>query len=164
MIKKGFKFYVIVWVILLVSFNLSSLIPNRESLGNMTASFWIGFVFINAALIGQLVCVWMALRKERSERLSAQMTFYNLPLLPISFAGLISCFVFGLLCMLIQQLPYWVGAIVCSLVCFVNLLAVLKAKAAAELVAEVDKNTERKTSFIYEMREESHHRPRKRFV
>ena len=57
--------------------------------------------------------------------------------------------------MIITPLPYWVGAIICPFIFIVNLIAVIKAKIAVELVSEVDAKVETATAFIYEMREES---------
>ena len=151
MMKKNFKFYAIGWALLLIIFNvISILVPGWPTLEKTTPSFWIGYAFINAAFIGQLVCAWMAFKDD-----SAKKTFYNLSLFSISYAGLVSNFVVGAICMIITPLPYWVGAIICPFIFIVNLIAVIKAKIAVELVSEVDAKVETATAFIYEMREES---------
>ena len=151
MMKKNFKFYAIGWALLLIIFNvISILVPGWPTLEKTTPSFWIGYAFINAAFIGQLVCAWMAFKDD-----SAKKTFYNLSLFSVSYAGLVSNFVVGAICMIITPLPYWVGAIICPFIFIVNLIAVIKAKIAVELVSEVDAKVETATAFIYEMREES---------
>ena len=151
MMKKNFKFYAIGWALLLIIFNvISILVPGWPTLEKTTPSFWIGYAFINAAFIGQLVCAWMAFKDD-----SAKKTFYNLSLFSVSYAGLVSNFVVGAVCMIITPLPYWVGAIICPFIFIVNLIAVIKAKIAVELVSEVDAKVETATAFIYEMREES---------
>ena len=151
MMKKNFKFYAIGWALLLIIFNvISILVPGWTTLEKTTPSFWIGYAFINAAFIGQLVCAWMAFKDD-----SAKKTFYNLSLFSVSYAGLVSNFVVGAICMIITPLPYWVGAIICPFIFIVNLIAVIKAKIAVELASEVDKKIETATAFIYEMREES---------
>ena len=151
MMKKNFKFYAIGWALLLIIFNvISILVPGWPTLEKTTPSFWIGYAFINAAFVGQLVCAWMAFKDD-----SAKKTFYNLSLFSVSYAGLVSNFVVGAICMIITPLPYWVGAIICPFIFIVNLIAVIKAKIAVELVSEVDAKVEIATAFIYEMREES---------
>ena len=151
MMKKNFKFYAIGWALLLIIFNvISILVPGWPTLEKTTPSFWIGYAFINAAFVGQLVCAWMAFKDD-----SAKKTFYNLSLFSVSYAGLVSNFVVGAICMIITPLPYWVGAIICPFIFIVNLIAVIKAKIAVELVSEVDAKVETATAFIYEMREES---------
>lgn len=151
MMKKNFKFYAIGWALLLIIFNvISILVPGWPTLEKTTPSFWIGYAFINAAFVGQLVCAWMAFKDD-----SAKKTFYNISLFSVSYAGLVSNFVVGAICMIITPLPYWVGAIICPFIFIVNLIAVIKAKIAVELVSEVDAKVETATAFIYEMREES---------
>ena len=151
MMKKNFKFYAIGWALLLIIFNvIAILVPGWPTLEKTTPSFWIGYAFINAAFVGQVVCAWMAFKDD-----SAKKTFYNLSLFSVSYAGLVSNFVVGAICMIITPLPYWVGAIICPFIFIVNLIAVIKAKIAVELVSEVDAKVETATAFIYEMREES---------
>ena len=151
MMRKKFKYYVIGWALLFVIFNIASFaVPGWPTLEKTTASFWIGYVFVNVSFIGQLFCAWMAFKEE-----SIKKTFYNISLFSVSYAGLISSFVVGAICKIITPLPYWVGAIVCPLVLAVNLVAIIKAKIAVELVSGVDQKIEIATSFIYEMREES---------
>ena len=145
MMKKNFKFYAIGWALLLIIFNvISILVPGWPTLEKTTPSFWIGYAFINAAFVGQLVCAWMAFKDDSSKK-----TFYNLSLFSVSYAGLVSNFVVGAICMIITPLPYWVGAIICPFIFIVNLIAVIKAKIAVELVSEVDKKIETATAFIF---------------
>ena len=151
MMKKNFKFYAIGWALLLIIFNvIAILVPGWPTIEKITPSFWIGYAFISAAFIGQLVCAWMAFKDD-----SAKKTFYNLSLFSVSYAGSVSNFIVGAICMIITPLPYWVGAIICPLIFIINLIAVIKAKIAVELVSEVDKKIETATAFIYEMIEES---------
>ena len=151
MMKKNFKFYVIGWALLLIIFNvISILVPGWPTLEKTTPSFWIGYAFINASFVGQLVCAWMAFKDD-----SAKKTFYNLSLFSVSYAGLVSNFVVGVICMIISPLPYWVGAIICPFVFILNLIAVVKAKIAIELVSSVDDKIETDTAYIYGMREAS---------
>ena len=144
--KKNFKYYAIAWALLLVIFNVVSiLIPEWPTLEKTTASFWIGYAFINASFVGQLICTWVAFKDD-----SAEKTIYNIPLFSISYTGLISNAVVGLICMIIAPLPYWVGGIICPLIFVINLVAVIKAKLAAELITEVSA-----TDFMYDMRADS---------
>ena len=147
--KKNFKYYAIAWAALLVMFNILSFVV-AGTIGQFSPSFWVGYVFISIAMVGQLYCAWLAFKDD-----SAKQTFYNLSLVTTSYAGLIVCFVVGAICMAIPPLPSWIGAIICVLVLAVNIIAVVKAKAAAEIVSEVDKKVQAATKFIYNMQEES---------
>ena len=52
--KKAFKSYFVIWATLLVLFNIIAFISvGWEGQEKYTASFWVGYVFITLALVGQ---------------------------------------------------------------------------------------------------------------
>lgn len=149
--KKNFKFYAIAWTVLLGLFNLLAFIlPAWPNLEKYTASFWIGWSVTIAAFFGQLICSWVAFKDT-----SAKKTFYNISLYTISYTGLIGMFVVSMICIIATPMPYWIAAIACAVVLAANILAVLKATVAIDLVTRVDEKVEQATAFIYEMRVES---------
>lgn len=142
--KKNFRFYLTLWGILLALFNVIAFVsPGWVGQEKYTASFWIGYVCITAAFIGQLACAYIAFKAENLNKL-----FYNIPLITVSFTGLIVSFVVGGLCMLISPLPYWVGVIVCAIVLAITALSIVKASFAVDVVAEIDEKVKGKTLFI----------------
>lgn len=142
--KKAFKYYSIIWVVIFVLFNVIAFVsPGWAGQEKYTASFWIGYVLITLTFIGQLVCSYFALKSSNIEK-----TFYNISLITTSYAGLILSFVFGGLCMLFSPIPYWVGIILCVAVLAFNVIAVAKASAAVELVSNIDEKVRTKTFFI----------------
>ena len=142
--KKNFKFYAIGWALLLIIFNVIAFVSvGWAGQEKYTSSFWIGYVFITAMFIGQLICSVMAFKAD-----SAKKLFYRIPLIRTSYAGLICSFIFGGLCMLISPLPYWVGVILCAIVLVANVLSVIKATAAIEEVERVDEKVKEQTFFI----------------
>ena len=142
--KKVFKSYIAIWAILLVLFNVISFVSvGWEGQEKYTASFWIGYVFITLVFVGQLLCAKVAFNAQNLTKL-----FYNLPLITISWTGLIVSFIVGGLCMLLSPLPYWVGVIVCTIVLAITAIAVIKANVAAEAVEEIDKKIKTQTFFI----------------
>lgn len=142
--KKLFKFYFVLWLVLLVLFNVIAFVSvGWIAYEKYTPSFWIGYGFIMASFFGQLGCAWSAFRAENLQKL-----FYNIPLFRVSYAGLIASFVVGGLCMLISPLPYWVGILTCAITLALMILAVNKAALAAQLVAEVDEKVKTNTYFI----------------
>ena len=142
--KKTFKNYAIIWAVLLVVFNVIAFVsPGWITHEKYTASFWIGYVFITLAFAGQLACAYKAFQAENLTKL-----FYSFPLFSLSYTGLIVSFVAGGLCMLISPLPYWVGAVISIAVLALTAIAVVKASAAAEIVAEIDEKVKVQTSFI----------------
>lgn len=143
--KKNFKLYIICWAILLALFNIICFVTPNEAaeLSKFGGAFWVGYIFITAAFIGQLVCTYIAFKAENLKKL-----FYNLPLITLSYTGLVLTLVFGGAAMAIPNLPGWAGAVICLLILSFNAIAIIKAKAAAELVESVDKKISRQTGFI----------------
>lgn len=143
--KKNFKLYVICWAILLAVFNAICFVTPSQvaGLSKFGGAFWSGYVFITLAFIGQLVCAYIAFKADNLKKL-----FYSLPLITISYSGLILTVVVGAACMAIPNLPNWVGIIVCLLILAFNAIAVVKATAAAEFVSAVDDKVKAQTQFI----------------
>lgn len=143
--KKGFRYYAAAWALLFVLFNLLVFVPPRfvGEYDKFGGAFWAGYVGIAVALVGQLVCAHFALKAENAQKL-----FYNLPLATVSYTGLVLTLVCGGLCMTVPDLPNWVGALVCLLILVFCAVAVIKAAAAAELVAGVDEKVKTQTQFI----------------
>ena len=146
--KKGFKFYALCWAILFVLFNVICFATPSELKGysKFAGAFWVGYIFITAAFIGQLVCAYIAFKAENLKKL-----FYNLPLIRISYIGLCLTIVFGALCMAVPDLPNYIGIIVCLLILSFNIIAIIKAKLAAETVGEIDENIKAKTLFTTDL-------------
>ncbi len=143
--KKGFKIYAVCWAILLVLFNIICFVSPSEAAGlsKFGGAFWVGYIFITAAFIGQLACAYIAFKAENLKKL-----FYNLPIIKISYTGLILTIIFGALTMAIPDFPCWAGAVICLLILAFNAIAVIKAKAAADIVSNVDEKIKTQTQFI----------------
>lgn len=142
--RKTFKYYSIIWAVLFILFQVIAFVPiGWPGLEKYTASFWIGYAFILLSFAGQLACAYFAFKESNIKK-----TFYNMSLVATSYTGLILSFVFGGLCMLISPLPYWIGILLCSILLAFNVIAVLKAAAAIDLVSAVDGKVKARTSFI----------------
>lgn len=142
--NKNQKHYIGIWAILFVLFQLIAFIsPGWINIEKYTSSFWIGYAFITLSFVGQLLCTMTALKEENLTKL-----FYRIPLIRISYTGLIVSFVAGGACMLLSPLPYWIGALVAVIVLATTALALVKASAAADIVAEIDDRISKQTFFI----------------
>lgn len=143
--NKNFKLYSVLWAVSLAIFNVAVFVSPSEALGynKFGGAFWAGYIFITLAFVGQLVTAFFALKEENLTKL-----FYNLSMLSVSRTGLVLTLVFGTACMLIPNLPNWVGAILCFAVLGFTAIAVFKAKFAADLVAEKDEKIKVQTFFI----------------
>lgn len=142
--KKTFRNYLGIWAVLLALFNVIAFVSvGWSGLEKYTASFWIGYIGITFMFAGQLFCAWKVFQEE-----NLQKFFYKLPLLRVSYHGLIWSFVLGGASMLLSPLPYWVGAILCAIVLVVTAIAVLKSSTVADLAENVDKKLKVQTGFI----------------
>lgn len=142
--KKVFNLYMAIWFVLLVIFNVIALVsPGWIGIEKYSPSFWVGYGAISIAFLGQLVCAWKAFGTN-----DLQKFFYSIPLIRISYAGLIATFVFGGLSMFLSLLWGWVAALVCVVVIAITVLAVIKAGTAGEMVGEIDDKIKEETHFI----------------
>ena len=142
--KKVFQKYLILWAVMFVLFQVIAFIsPGWSGVEKYTASFWIGYVGITIAFVGQLACTYFALKES-----DLQKTFYNISLITTSYTGLILTLIFGGLCMLLSLLSYWVGTILCAAVLAFNIIAVVKAAIAIDAVSAVDDKIKTQTLFI----------------
>ena len=144
--KKNFKSYALIWVIFLLLFNaivflVRPIIPNYEI--HYDVRFWIAWLFVMLAFVGNLLCAKKAFQAENLEKL-----FYKLPLITVSYTGLIVMLLLGGALMLIPGCPAWISAVVCVVVVAFTAAAVVKADWAAETVEATEKNIEKKTAFI----------------
>lgn len=146
--KKSFKVYAIIWAILFALFNVICFVTPGEAAGmsKYGGAFWVGYIFITLAFIGQLICTYFAFNPDNLQKL-----FYNIPLITISYIGLIIILVVGGLAMAVPNLPNWVGIIVCLLVLAFTAIAVITAKAAGTVVSNIDEKIKTNTAFIKEL-------------
>lgn len=146
--NKRFKTYAIIWAIFLALFNVICFVSPNEmaDLNKFGGAFWAGYIFITLAFIGQLVCSYFALKAE-----SLQKMFYNIPLITISYTGLIVMLIVGALAMAIPNLPNWIGVVACLFVLEFNAIAVITARSAGVIVSAIDEEVKTKTSFIKQL-------------
>ena len=143
--KKSFGIYSIIWAICLSIFNLIVFVTPNEigGVSKFGGSFWVGYIFITVAFFGQLACAFAVFRAKDLRQL-----FYSIPIIIISYIGLIIMLIAGSVCMVIPTLPNWVGIVVCSVILAISAISVIKASFAADTVKKIDEKLEAKISFI----------------
>lgn len=144
--KKNFKFYIIIWAILLAIYNLMVFLVKPVIPGyviNYDVRFWISWSVIIVTYIGQLFCSKVAFDSKNNEKL-----FLNIPLITQSYTALVVATIAGTVLMLIPDCPAWIAAIVCVAVLGLSVISVIKAKVAADIVSEIDDKVKAQTSFI----------------
>ena len=143
--KKSFGIYSIVWAICLAVFNVITFVTPNEigGVSKFSGSFWVGYIFITIAFLGQLACAFVAFKAENLKKF-----FYNIPLLSISYGGLVAMLIVGSIFMAIPVLPEWIAIIVCVIILAFNAIAIIKATAAADIVSGIDEKIKTQTFFI----------------
>ena len=110
---------------------------------NYDARFWISWSVVIAAYLGQLFCAKVAFDSKNKEKL-----FLNLPLITESYVSLITVTIIGGVLMLIPNCPAWIAAIVCVAIFGFSVISVIKAKATADLVSDIDDRVKSRTFFV----------------
>lgn len=143
--KKSIGIYSIIWAICLAVFNVIVFVTPNEIAGvsKFGGSFWVGYIFITIAFIGQLICALFAFKAENRKQF-----FYKIPLISVSYTGLVLMLIAGSIFMAIPMLPEWIGIIVCMLILAFDAIAIMKATAAAEIVRGIDEKVKTQTFFI----------------
>ena len=143
--NKNTKFYIGAWTILLAIFNVATFVSPNEAAGmnKFGGAFWAGYIFITLAFIGQLAVSLYAFSAKNMQKF-----FYKIPLITISWSGLILTLVIGVACMAIPNLPNWVGIVICFAILGFNAISLAKANVAADLVGATDDKIKVQTFFI----------------
>ena len=144
--KKGFKFFAIVWFALFALFNVATFVTPRVIFDIdrfEKASFWIAYAFITLCFFFQLGTAYVVCQKDEKEKV-----FLNIPLLKIGYASLIVSTVVAVIFMIIAVAPAWIGAIICVVLAVIFVIASVKAVAAAETVGAIDDKVKAQTQFI----------------
>lgn len=143
--KSKFKYYLIIWVLIIVAFNVVVFVLPREIAGTdrFTGAFWIGYVFIMVMLLAQLGIGWLVFREDNLTKL-----FYNISLMRISISSLIAMGIVGLICMAVPLIPVWLGVIVCLIALIFSAISLMRAQTAISTIEDIDKKIKVKTFFI----------------
>ncbi len=137
--KNNFKFYAVSWALLFALYNVAAFAVGFKN----SAGFWTAYIASVIAMIFQLVCAKISLKPEKLDKL-----FLNIPVIKITFTGTVLSMVIGAVCIAVPSIPFVATIVVEYAVLAVTGIAVLKANAAAEIVAEVGEKVKEKTQFI----------------
>lgn len=141
--KKIFKFYIIIWVLALALFNVVSfLVPSMPSYEKWSPAFWVSYACITLAFIGNLVCSFMVFNTNNIRK-----TFYNIPLVRISYVCLIASFIAGAIFMIFVDIS-WIGILVCGIILLSCAIAIAKAATAVQEIERVEEKVKAQTFFI----------------
>ena len=142
--KKGIKFYVPCWAIVLAVFNVITFaVPITVNVNKFTPSFWIGYAFITLMFIAQLACSILFFKQDTNDK-----KFLNIPVISLSYTALFVSIIVGAVSMVVPFVPYWVGIIVDVLIVAFYAIAIISSKAAADTIENIDNKVKTQTFFI----------------
>lgn len=142
--KKGIKFYLPCWAIVLIVFNVITFaVPITVNVNKFTPSFWIGYAFITLMFIAQLACSIVFFKQDSNDK-----RFLNIPVISLSYTALLVSIIVGAVAMAVPFIPYWVGIILDVLVVAFYVIAIISSKAAADTIGKVDEKIKTQTFFI----------------
>ena len=144
--KRNFKRYTLIWGIFLAAFSavmflVRPMISNYEI--RYDVRFWIAYAFVIIAFCGNLLCAKIVLREENLEKL-----FYKVPIITVSYAGLVGMLVLGGALMMIPNCPVRISVVVCVLISALTAAAAVKANWAGEAVNAVHEKVKDRTNFM----------------
>lgn len=147
--KKLFKSYLAIWAILVAAFNLIVFITpnvidfNGQEYEKFGGAFWVGYALIMLSFAGQLLVSCVFFKEENKGKV-----FLSMPIYTLSRAAVIVSVIFGTIFMVIPNLPNWIGAVIGIFVLAFYAIAIIKANAAKEVVAEVGEKVKSQSQFI----------------
>lgn len=148
-IKSGIKYYVIWWTLVLALFNVVAFaIPVSVNENKFTQPFWIGYGFITAMFVVQLLFSILFYTKNSKDELFLSVVFLNIPVFKLGYIALFISIIIGAVIMAVPQIPLWVDIVVLAVVVVFNAIAIITAKTAADAVYQIDKKIKVQTFFI----------------
>lgn len=147
--KKNFKYYSIICLVLFVLFNIIMFSSKKAmiSIGIINdKSFWTVWAAISASFIINFICGYLAFRDD-----NLQKTAYNLSLISISWSSLVLTFVASCAFILIRPIPVLVLIIVLVAILAFEIISIIKAMWAIDVVSDMDEKVKTKTYYIREL-------------
>lgn len=140
--KYSFPCFMAIWSVSFAVFHLIAL-PVAGMTGGFGGSFWIGYALCVASFLLEILCARYAFRVS-----TLQKMFYRLPLVDISYRVTIGMAILGGVFMVLRVIPQWIAGVVCLGAFLINVVVVLRASAAAEIVDEIDTRVKTQSAFI----------------
>ncbi len=132
--SKNFKSYTIAWSVSLIVFSIISFISAIAygTRGIWSFSYWISYLFMIIAFVGNIICAYLALGKNDTRK-----TFYNLPIVTISGINIALTFIASTVFMILP-IGVRVGVIICLAILGINAISVIGSKLVADKVYDKD--------------------------
>lgn len=146
--KKSLLNYIICWIGLVALFNVICFVTPEEFNGmyKYAGAFWSGYGFIMASFVMHLVYVFFALSvKEKEKRI------LNMPVIIISCIELVLMVICGAICMIIPDLPNWLGVVACSVILVFSIVSLVATKSVGEKSTKANMKLNAETRFYRDL-------------
>ena len=150
-LNKAFLAYFIRWLIFAAIFNvLAFCLPQSyfQDL-SMSTGFW-PFLVINISFIVNLICAYYSFNSGNVGKF-----VFRIPIIKASNTGLALVLIVGCISMFTRGIGPIIGAVICALIVLFNIIAVIKAKTASDIVEDVEDKIKSSRAFISSMIAES---------
>ena len=149
--NKGKKYYIIIWALLVALFNFICFVTLSEINGvsKYTPTFWSSYGFIMAAFVIHLIfnlCIKSNIQEKKA---------FNTSLSLISWIELVLMVAVGAVVIIVPNIPYWVGSIICAVILVFSIVFVLSTKTASEPVMKANQELNAKTASMRLMTDEA---------
>ena len=146
--KRSMKIYSISWLLLVLLFQMLCFLTPNEYAGlyKFSGAFWAGFGFVMGAMVLHYIFIFVVLRIKDQDK-----QYINRPLVYISVLSLILMVLVGAACMIIPNLPNWLGIGICYCILAVSVIYLLAAKAAGKNAYYANKELNEKVSFFRDL-------------
>lgn len=140
--KKSFKYYLIIWIVSVVIFNIISFVVAANT---SISIYWPAYSFIMLSFIGQVACAYIVYKSDSNEKI-----FLNIPLFHICNTCLILTVISVGLCTIFSFIPNWFGVTCALLILLYNVIAVIATIATENKISEVGHSNVQNTNFMKE--------------
>ncbi len=148
---KTFKIYLVIWLIAVIIFNTVTFASPVVS-NIFFGGFWIGYIFIMLAFLGQLICSYIAFKDENLQKM-----FYNISLVLISYISLFITIIVGTICMAIPMFPISFGTVACVSITGILAAIILITCFVIDVVSDIDNEIKTKTFTIRTLTTDAEH-------
>ena len=165
--KKYFKWYLLVWIVCVVAFNVICFItPNSYTIPKevdlliyaktgyylglagvhykYAGSFWAGYVAIMVSFVGNLICAYLSFSKPKT--LKEQSYYFSL--FRTALIGLLVSVIIAIIVMFVPDLPIWIGSAICIMIFIFFFIRVIGTLGAINIVSDIDEKDEIKLGYM----------------
>lgn len=139
--KKLFKHYVIIWLLVLCLFNIILFVAPLTAEAKGSSIFWLGYSLSSSVLVLQFLFSLFRSNTPRKIFFDFQLENFYLMLTAVIFLT-------GVVFIIFYTIPLWVGIIICAIITMSALILIIKVHGEISTISNIEENIENSTQFI----------------